>query len=341
MSAVRFLFICIACMYQLPIAVQSKRLFRPSFQRNMIQKLKRPTGKIPMVGPMDRFIFPPNPCWRYPNWHYGPCLPIDTCPTLNSQIQLVGRNLKSSARSRRSLARTVSQYNTIASRRNFLAIGKKQSRMGWSGGVYVPKKGSVCDKNKCYRPLAKGQKCPGVDLTFIMDCSGSIDTTEWKLLTKFVKDSASIFDISLKSTRAAAINFGSDACVQFNLGTHTTNEQFYSAVDKIPNCGGMTHLAKALDLATDNIFNKKYNFDRPDVLNICLVFTDGQANGPGNVKKAANRLREAGCEVYAVSIGNNVHEAQLLTVAGGDRNKVINADDFQSLIRKSVLCTIQ
>lgn len=338
MFAVNLLLVCIVCVNQLPVFVQSQKR---GLQRSYNPKFRSLIGKIGPPG----LILPPYPCLRRPYWFYGPCppidIPIETCPTLKSQIEIVSRNVKSSARSRRSPGRTVSQYNTQASVRNFLAIGNKQTKKGWSGSVYVPKKGSVCDKNKCYRPLAKGQKCPGVDLTFIMDCSGSIDASEWKLLTKFVKDSASIFDVSLKSTRTAAINFGSDACVQFNLGTHTTNEQFYAAVDKIPNCGGATHLAKALDLATDNIFNKKYLFDRPDVLNICLVFTDGQANGPGNVRKAADRLREAGCEVYAVSIGNNVDNNQLLTVAGGDNNKVINADDFQSLLKKSVLCTIQ
>ena len=57
------------------------------------------------------------------------------------------------------------------------------------------REGSICSGDKCYQPKPQKEKCLGVDLTFVMDCSGSINRDEWALLTKFVKDTASIFDV--------------------------------------------------------------------------------------------------------------------------------------------------
>ena len=67
---------------------------------------------------------------------------------------------------------------------------------------------------------------------------------------------------------------GSEAYVHFYLTNFTDTRSLEIAVRNIPFCGGNTNTTGGLRLARQQIFNTA-NGDRPDVLNVIVLITDG------------------------------------------------------------------
>lgn len=108
-------------------------------------------------------------------------------------------------------------------------------------------------------------------------------------------------------TRIAAVSFGTEARLEFNLGEATVNtmEKAIEAIDKIMYMGGATASALALEMVRKVVVPQA----RADSHRVMMFITDGMSNIGGPPQKAAEYLREnEKFEIYA--IGEMVHLPQ-------------------------------
>lgn len=163
-------------------------------------------------------------------------------------------------------------------------------------------------------------------MVFVIDGSGSIEQAgkgNFQLIKNFVKDVIGGFKIGFDQTHVGAIVFSASQYVrkEFGLQDHYTKEGLDRAIDSIIYPSGGTYTGKALTTARTKILTPP--FDRDQIPNVCIVITDGKAND--NIDTPAKKLRDSGTTIFAVGVGKNYVESELVKIAG-DRSRVFKAD---------------
>lgn len=100
-------------------------------------------------------------------------------------------------------------------------------------------------------------------------------------------------------TRIAAVSFGTEAKLEFNLGDAKVDsiEKAIEAIDNIVYMGGATASALALQMVRKVVVPNA----RGDSHRVIMFITDGMSNIGGPPKKEAKHLREVeNFEIYAV-----------------------------------------
>lgn len=144
-----------------------------------------------------------------------------------------------------------------------------------------------------------------------------------------------------KGTRVAAIIYGTETKLLFNLGSSGAKsvEDVKRKLDKIKKIGGGTATRKALELAKRVVFPKR----KSERQRAMFFITDGRSNIGGPPEKAAKVLREQhNVEIYAIGVGDEVNRQELHAIAV-NKDDVIVVKNFKELvksIKKAVTTTI-
>ncbi|KAG1662795.1 Complement C2 [Nymphon striatum] len=159
----------------------------------------------------------------------------------------------------------------------------------------------------------------GLDLTFLIDRSSSIDPADFKIGIDFLK--ALVDEFGAKNgpnvkggTRIAAITFGDKAEIVFNLNDATISsaEVAKDRLDSIKGNGGSTSLNAALQKLM--VFVKP----RINVTRAVFIMSDGKPNSGTGVspEMQARRLkRNLNYEIFTVGIGKNINAKLLEDIA--------------------------
>lgn len=175
----------------------------------------------------------------------------------------------------------------------------------------------------------------GLDLVFVIDASSSVrKLTDFKNGLEFAKELVKTIGTSKRKDgmRVAAVTFGTDVKVEFNLGDAKvdTKDKAIKAIDEIIYIGGATASALALQEVRDVVVP----LARPDSHRVLMFITDGMSNIGGPPKKLAKYLREEeNFEIYAIGVGKKVRIRELMDIASpeaGD-NHVIHVKDYDNL----------
>lgn len=177
--------------------------------------------------------------------------------------------------------------------------------------------------------------CPfQADIAFVIDDSTSItwvDERNWNpRLLGFVKALIAGFPIGSNLTRVGALTFSDFASIEFYLDEYYDEDEMQDAVDDIELSEGETNIYDGLRLMRTQIFRER-NGDRPDVQNIAVVITDGQANlEAAKIEDEARQSHELGVEIFAVGVTNDTDMGQLRAIAS-DEDHVFTVEDFEGL----------
>ncbi len=128
------------------------------------------------------------------------------------------------------------------------------------------------------------------------------------------------------------MTFSYDAELSAKLSDYKSNDEFMTAVDKLPFMGYTTRIDKALKVAKDQLFSQP-NGARAGVPKILFVLTDGaQTNDIDAVdpSEIAKTIRESGVTVIVIGIGSKVKTGELTRIAG-DQSKMYLAKNFDHL----------
>ena len=151
-----------------------------------------------------------------------------------------------------------------------------------------------------------------VDLCFIIDSSGSIrdnnppggSPDNWELQLRFLADLVGAFTIAPDATRVGAIVFSEDVRLVFPLDRYSNAGEVQNALLTIPYMGQTTNTPEALIQTRNQCFNSATG-DRPDVINLAIIVTDGLPFPPGRRNPAiaeAAALRNIGVTMIAIGV---------------------------------------
>ena len=120
--------------------------------------------------------------------------------------------------------------------------------------------------------------CP-TDIIFVLDKSGSIRSTNFELVKKFLSQLVGRLDIDSGNTRVGLVTFATRVGFSFNLDEHTTVASVQAAILSLPYSRGKTNTAGALAYVRSYML-KPAAGDRGNVPNIVAVITDGKSSDP-------------------------------------------------------------
>jgi uncharacterized protein YegL len=190
----------------------------------------------------------------------------------------------------------------------------------------------------CLFAYVHGQKeCDSIiDLTLIIDSSGSITAKDFEKGKEAFIDLVSRLNIDVKKAGVAILNYASNVSLSAQTNVFEFDKtELLQQIATLPRLGTNTATGNALTLA------KRYCEARCRDLNegiprIFAIFTDGRSNEGPPAIPAANAIRNAPIEgtIFAVGVGNigKAGQDELVGIAG-DKEYVMNIDSYLDLAR--------
>ena len=121
-----------------------------------------------------------------------------------------------------------------------------------------------------------------VDLTFIVDSSGSInkeDDTNWNKSLQFVVDVVRQFTIGPNDVQVAFVLFSTEATVEWGLTQYHDQDELVNAILNMRYLNGWTNLNDALHLTRTQVYAPGAGA-RPGAAKVTIILTDGVDNIP-------------------------------------------------------------
>ncbi|KAK7493781.1 hypothetical protein BaRGS_00014922 [Batillaria attramentaria] len=188
----------------------------------------------------------------------------------------------------------------------------------------------ACEQVQTHPPAQ--QTCgTKADIVFMLDSSGSVGSSNFRLVTSFVNSMVKDWDVSSDNIRIGVEKFDSRPYTEFHLNRHPDKQSTLNAVNHIAYHGGGTNTGDALTYMKNTMFTAA-NGDRPGVPNIAIIITDGKSNNPAKTQQQAAALRADGVEVFSIGVGNGISRPELNVMATDpDSSHVYTVDDFSKL----------
>ena len=87
-----------------------------------------------------------------------------------------------------------------------------------------------------------------------------------------------------------------------------------NAILNVPYTAGETNTAGGLNAMCNLVFNQSFG-DRPNVPNVAVIMTDGNATNPSTVQPAIDRAHGLNITTYAIGVTNAIDEKSLKQLA--------------------------
>jgi len=116
-----------------------------------------------------------------------------------------------------------------------------------------------------------------VDLIFVLDASGSIDSSGYEQMKVFVSQLVNKFDIESGNARVGLLTYSSTVDLRFNLNTYRSRAEVRAAISSLTYSAGRTNTAAALAHVRQVMLRQEAG-DRIHVPNVVVVLTDGGSN---------------------------------------------------------------
>nr|XP_033496504.1 collagen alpha-6(VI) chain-like [Epinephelus lanceolatus] len=168
------------------------------------------------------------------------------------------------------------------------------------------------------------------DIVFIVDESGSIGTSNFMLMRKFLGSLVSSLDVDKSRVRVGIVTYNRVSTPQAFLDTFSHKAEVLQFIKLLPYRGGGTYTGAALNFTQTNVFNttKGSRKDR-GIKQVAVVITDGQSED--SVSDAAISLRRAGVTVYCVGVENAVEDELKKMASYPPDRHVFNVKRFTEL----------
>ena len=166
----------------------------------------------------------------------------------------------------------------------------------------------------------------GLDITLVIDSSGSIDSTELTQMKNALKAFVDAF-IPGTPTEFSVVNFDDTATI---LQAFTGNATLVKNAISAPLSGGSTNWKDALVKA-----HSTFSGDRADHLDLVVFASDGNPNVPGTATQAledaiveANAIKGDGIRIITLGIGNDLSTTNLEKISSVE---AVFTGDFSTL----------
>ena len=174
-----------------------------------------------------------------------------------------------------------------------------------------------------------------VDVGFVMDASGSVGASNWKVEQEFIEHLASEINISPSGGQASVTVYSSTANIRIKFSDYQTYATFKNAVKALKYTRGGTRIDKALEVANNDMFSAT-NGMRPEAPKVLVFITDGKHYGPDfNYTAWGDQFRQRQIKVVVVGIGNvDTHNLIKLVESESDMHNVSNFESLDTSFAK-------
>ena len=171
-----------------------------------------------------------------------------------------------------------------------------------------------------------------VDVTFLLDASGSVGTADFGVMQDFVADTISLLDVGSDAVRVAGAMYHERAIpgfdFDFSFSRPTLRSEVLSWVYPSDRNYG-TASGAALNYVTNNLLVPSAGYRGGEA--VVYFFSDGRsAESAAVVQAAADALKATGARVVAVGISGLVDVAQLEVIASSV-DDIVLVNDFTEL----------
>ncbi|XP_003926866.1 vitrin isoform X2 [Saimiri boliviensis] len=200
-----------------------------------------------------------------------------------------------------------------------------QNRPGAKPG-FVPKEEL---STQSLEPVSLGDPNCKVDLSFLIDGSASIGKRRFRIQKQLLADVAQALDIGPAGPLMGVVQYGDNPATHFNLKTHMNSQDLKTAIEKIPQRGGLSNVGRAISFVTKNFFSKA-NGNRSGAPNVVVVMVDGWPTD--KVEEASRLARESGINIFFITIEGAVENEKQYVVEPNFANKAVcRTNGFYSL----------
>ncbi|KAK3083525.1 hypothetical protein FSP39_024753 [Pinctada imbricata] len=174
------------------------------------------------------------------------------------------------------------------------------------------------------------------DIAFLLDTSRSESSDDFLHQKQFISNFINSLDVGPHQAQISVVTYSTHAFIHFYLDQYDNKADVLQHIDSMGYIKGSTHTWEALDFLHDYIFVQK-NGDRRTAPNIVVILTDGHSQYPYDTYFEAEKLHDEEVKIFAVGIGNDVSENELLNI-GGDREHVfhVKSSDLLGDIQKAL-----
>ena len=145
----------------------------------------------------------------------------------------------------------------------------------------------------------------------------------------FIKSVIDFLDIDETSTRVSLIEYSDRASLEFPLNRYYDEGDLKGAIDNVRASGGQGSVTgEALQLAVNQVFTRAGG-DRPGVPNAVILVTDGKSTGSVSLSSAITPLKQAGTDMYVVSVGPATDKQELQNLTTGEDRFYVVKNEFE------------
>ena len=139
-------------------------------------------------------------------------------------------------------------------------------------------------------------------MVFVIDTSGSIDSSKFQMIRNFVANITTELIQNSSQSAVGVILYSDNAHIQFNLQAYTNLSTLLSAIYRLPYNGGLTNTAEALTLLLSSAQNGTLEL-RNNSSKVAIVITGGRSNSPSATLSAAFSLHTSNIfHVFAIGV---------------------------------------
>ncbi|XP_056904129.1 vitrin isoform X10 [Takifugu flavidus] len=148
-------------------------------------------------------------------------------------------------------------------------------------------------------PAPQGAPECKVDLVFLMDGSWSIGKRRFKIQKDFLSEVAQTINVGVTGPVMGVVQYGDEPVTEVSLKSASSSRELRSAIEKITQKGGPSHVGKALGYINKQFFSDA-NGNRGGAPNVAVVLVDGWPTD--KVEEASRLARESGINIFFVTI---------------------------------------
>ncbi|XP_062980913.1 collagen alpha-6(VI) chain-like [Elgaria multicarinata webbii] len=168
-----------------------------------------------------------------------------------------------------------------------------------------------------------------LDVVFVIDSSGSIGDTDYKLMKDFMIGIVNKSDVGEDYVQFGAMKYSDNPQTLFHLNTHSKKSAVIDAIQHDAHLGGNTYTAEALQ-HSEGLFTAVHGSrKRKGVPQVLMIITDGDSHDKEHLHKISQKLRDNGIIIYAIGI-KGAKSDELLTMAGS-KEYMFYVDEFDGL----------
>ncbi|ROL43782.1 Collagen alpha-1(XXI) chain [Anabarilius grahami] len=182
---------------------------------------------------------------------------------------------------------------------------------------------------QCFPGFAGCSTTPN-DLAFIIDGSSSLGVPNFETAKRWLINITSGFDVSTRHTQVAVVQYSDTPRLEIPLGKHQNSQELIEAITSISYLGGNTRTGRAIKFATDHVFGMPNRTSQSARNRIAVVLTDGRSQD--DVEDAAMEARAQNIVLFAVGVGNEITNSELVSVANKPASTyLLHVEDYKSI----------